>query len=124
MNKQLSKRGITRLLLVQLSITLFLVVFCALAFNINAAVSALLGGIVCVIPNACFASKLFKYQGARSAKQIVNSFYQGEALKIVLSIILFTAVFVLFRITPLVFFASYIVVLMTHWFAPWIIVNK
>jgi ATP synthase protein I len=110
--------------LVQLGITLILSVLCALFYNINAAISALLGGLVCIIPNACFASKLFKHQGARAAKQIVNSFYKGEALKIFLSIFLFTAVFVLCRITPLAFFASYILILMTHWFAPWIIVNK
>jgi ATP synthase protein I len=123
-NRQLSKRGIIRLWLVQFGITTIIAALCAMLFNINAGISALLGGMVCIIPNAYFASKLFKYQGARAAKQIVNSFYKGEAFKIVLSIFLFTAVFVLCRITPLAFFASYILVLMTHWFAPWIIVNK
>jgi ATP synthase protein I len=95
-----------------------------LKYTVNAGLSALLGGLVYIIPNAYFASKLFKHQGARAAKQIVSSFYKGEALKIVLSIFLFTAVFVLFRITPLAFFISYITVLMTHWLAPLIIVNK
>jgi ATP synthase protein I len=123
-NRQLSKRGIIRLWLVQFGITTIIAALCAMLFNINAGISALLGGMVCIIPNAYFASKLFKYQGARAAKQIVNSFYKGEAFKIVLSIFLFTAVFVLCRITPLAFFASYILVMMTHWFAPWIIVNK
>ena len=113
-----------RLWLVQLGITLFLTALCAIVFNIKAASSALLGGLVCIIPNAYFASKLFKHQGAHAAKQIVNSFYKGEAVKIILSIFLFTAVFIFFKITPLAFFISYILVLMTHWFAPWIIVNK
>ena len=123
-NKQLNKRGIVRLWLVQLSITLIVAVLCAVLFSVKAATSALLGGMVCIIPNAYFAIKVFKHEGARAAKQIVNSFYKGEALKIILSVFLFTAVFVLCRITPLAFFASYILVLMTHWFAPWIIVNK
>ncbi|KGP63769.1 ATP synthase subunit I [Legionella norrlandica] len=124
MNKQLNKRGIMRLWLVQLGVTLFLAALCAILFSSNAASSALLGGLVCIIPNVYFAIKLFKHQGARAAKQIVNSFYKGEALKIILSMFLFTLVFVLFRITPAAFFASYILVLMTHWFAPWILVNK
>lgn len=124
MSKRLNKRGIMRLWLVQLGITLILTVLCAVVFNIRAASSALLGGLVCIIPNAYFASKLFKHQGARAAKQIVSSFYKGEAVKIILSIFLFTAVFIFFKITPLAFFISYILVLMTHWFAPWIIVNK
>ena len=113
-----------RLWLVQLGITMLLAALFAIVFSINAASSALLGGLVCIIPNAYFASRLFKYQGARAAKLIVNSFYKGEALKIFLSIVLFTAVFVLCRITPLAFFTAYILILMTHWFAPWIIVNK
>lgn len=123
-NRKLNKRGLVRFWLVQFGITLIIAALCAVIFSINAATSALLGGMVCIIPNAYFANKLFKYHGARAAKQIVNSFYKGEALKIILSIFLFTAVFVLCRITPFAFFASYIVVLMTHWFAPWIIVNK
>lgn len=124
MNKQLNKLGIMRLWLIQLGLTLFLAALCAVVFNMNTAISALLGGLVCIIPNACFASKLFRYRGARAAKQIVNSFYKGEALKFFLSIFLFTLVFILCRITPLAFFASYILVLMTHWFAPWIIDTK
>ncbi|KTD69450.1 MULTISPECIES: F0F1 ATP synthase subunit I [Legionella] len=124
MNKQLSKRGIVRLWCVQSGVTLVFAALCALVYDTNAASSALLGGIVCIVPNAFFASKLFKYQGARSAKQIVNSFYKGEALKIVISIFLFTAVFLLFKITPLAFFASYIMIQMTHWFTPLIIINK
>lgn len=124
MNKQLNKRGILRLWLVQLGITIVLAALCAICINAKAAGSAFLGGMVCIIPNAYFAIKLFKHHGARAAKQIVNSFYKGEALKIILSVFLFTAVFVLCRITPSAFFASYILVLMTHWFSPWIIINK
>lgn len=112
-----------RLWLVQLGLTLISAGACAVAFNVNAAISALLGGLVCILPNVLFAIKLFKYQGARAARQIVNNFYKGEALKIFLSIFLFTAVFVYYRVSPLAFFGTYIVIQMTHWFAPWII-NK
>lgn len=124
MNKQLSQRGFIRLWAIQLTVTFLLVLLFAITSNTNAAISALLGGLICIIPNAYFANKMFKHQGARAAKQIVNSFYKGEAMKIVISVFLFTTVFVFYRITPLAFFVSYIVVLMTHWLAPWIIVNK
>lgn len=124
MNKQLNRRGIKRLLMVQIGSTLIVALLCLLAYGLNAGESALLGGMVCIIPNAYFVSRLFKYQGARAAKQIVNSFYKGEALKIILSMTLFTLVFISCRITPLAFFGAYIAILMTHWFAPWIIVYK
>ena len=124
MSKKLGKHGIVRLLLVQLGTTLVFTALCAFALGVNAALSAFLGGIVCIVPNTYFAINLFKYQGAQSAKKIVNGFYKGEAIKIILSILLFTVVFVWIRITFLVFFLSYILILMTHWFAPLIIVTK
>jgi ATP synthase protein I len=123
-NKRLNKHGIIRFWLFQLTLVVLVAMICVLEFNAKAAYSAVLGGLVAIIPNAFFAAKLFKYQGARAARQIVSSFYKGEALKIILSMLLFTLVFVFCKITPLAFFASYVLVLMTHWFAPWIIVNK
>lgn len=124
MNKRLNKLGIIKLWSLQLAVTLIVATLCALMYNTNAAISAMLGGLVCIIPNAYFARNVFKYQGARAAKQIVNSFFKGEALKLITSMILFTAVFVLYRVNPIAFFVSYIMVLMTHWVTPWIIVNK
>jgi ATP synthase protein I len=123
-NKQLNKRGIIRLWLVQLGITIFLATLFFLVYSTNAAKSAVLGGLVCIIPNIYFALKVFQHEGARAAKQIVDGFYKGEAFKIIISIFLFTTVFVFFRITPSAFFVTYIMVLMSHWIAPWIIVNK
>lgn len=108
----------------QLLFVLLISGLCAVFYGTQAAKSALLGGMVYLIPNALFAIKLFKYQGARAAKQIVNSFYKGEAIKIGLSMLLFTAVFIWVKIIPLAFFSAYILVLMTHWFAPLILVNK
>lgn len=97
---------------------------CYIVYGAQSAGSALLGGLVYLIPNVCFAMVLFKHQGARASRRIVNSFYKGEALKIGLSIALFIMVFVLFRVKPGAFFASYIVLQMTHWFAPLIIENN
>ncbi len=110
--------------LMQLALSFIFAGLCAIMASINAGKSALLGGLACIVPNAYFAYKLFTYQGARAARQIVNSFYKGEALKIILSILLFTLVFTSCTITPWAFFAAYILILMTHWFCPWIIANK
>lgn len=111
-------------MLLQLQIALGLVIVCALWFNAESACSALLGSLVCIIPNTVFATKAFKYQGARAAKQIVNSFYKGEAQKIVLSAFLFTITFAFCRIKPVVFFLSYMTLLLAHWFVPYIFINK
>jgi ATP synthase protein I len=117
-------RGARRLLACQLGLTLLIAAAAALISGATAALSAILGGLVSAIPTAYFARKLFRYQGARAAKQIVNSFYKGEALKIVLSIILFALVFIFSNIIPVVFFATYIVVQIVLWFAPLLFANK
>ncbi len=117
-------QGARRLILCQLGMTILLATMALWCAGTTAALSAILGGLVCIVPNAYFARALFQYQGARAAKQIVTRFYKGEALKIVLAMTLFTLVFKLFTIIPLVFFAVYIVTQMIFWFAPLIFVNK
>ena len=117
-------RGARRFLICQLSVTVLIAAIAIPLSGATAAISALLGGLVSIIPNAYFARKLFQYQGARAAKQIVNSFYIGEALKMGLTIALFILVFKLFHIIPLVFFSVFIVVQMVFWLAPLIFDNN
>ena len=116
--------GAQRLIACQLSLTVLLAIIATLLSSTTAGISALLGGLVSVLPNAYFAIKLFKYHGAMAAKQIVNSFYKGEALKMILSVVLFSLVFKFFKIIPVVFFAVYIVAQMAFWFAPLIFVGN
>lgn len=124
MKNQQGVRGAQRLLLVQLGVTTLIAVIARLIGNDTAALSAVVGGFVCVVPNAYFAAKLFKHNGARAARQIVNGFYKGEALKLILSVALFALVFKYLNVNPLVFFVAYIATQMVFWFAPFIIVNK
>ena len=110
-------QGAQRLLICQLSITVLLMAI-AVCFSSAAALSTGLGGLVSIVPTAHFARKIFQHQGAHAARQIVNSFYKGEALKLILTIALFALVFKFFNIVPLVFFAAYMMVQMVFWFAP------
>lgn len=116
--------GARRVLLAQFSVALLIAIIAAWAKGTSAAYSAVLGGLVCVVPNAYFARALFLHSGARAAKQIVNGFYRGEALKLMLSAALFTLVFKCFKVDPLVFFVAYMAAQMMVWFAPFIVVNK
>ena len=124
MENQHGARGAQRLLMCQLIITMLLATIAIIFSGTLAAKSALLGGLVSLVPNAYFARKLFRYRGAHAARQIVSSFYKGEASKMVLSILMFALVFKFFQIIPLVFFVVYIVVQMVFWFAPLIFVNR
>jgi len=117
-------KGAQRLLLIQLGVTLLVAVIAEIIGDSTAALSAIAGGLVCVLPNAYFVSKLFKHSGAHSARQIVNGFYKGEAMKLMLSVALFALVFKFLNVNPLVFFVAYITAQMVFWFAPLIVVNK
>jgi ATP synthase protein I len=83
--------------------------------------SALLACFVSVIPGVFFARHLFKHHGALAAKQIAANFYRGEALKIFVSMVLFTAAFRLFTLDAPIFFAVYILVNGATVFAPLIL---
>lgn len=97
-------------------------VLVSLAFLLRGQVSgysALLGGLIFLLPHGYFALKAFRYSGARSAKKIMSSFYQGEAGKLILCAIFFMMVFK--WIQPLdvaVLFLSFAIMLVTNWLTP------
>ncbi|MDP3705901.1 MAG: ATP synthase subunit I [Legionellaceae bacterium] len=118
MNPRYGAHGVRRLALIQLSMTAVFALVSYLFTGCMGAQSAILAGVTYILPNLCYAKKLFQYQGARAAKQILNGFYKGEALKIGLSIVLFTLVFAVFNINPLIFFGVYVGMQMLIWFTP------
>ncbi len=123
MKNQQGLQGAKRLLFIQLGITLLGAFALYLVDGTKGALSVILGGLVNAVPNAYFARKLFRYQGASAAKQIIKGFYQGEALKIALSVGMFALVFKFCSVIPWAFFAAYIVAQMVLWFTPLIFVN-
>lgn len=83
-----------------------------------AALSAVLGAVVSILPTAVFACVLFRYQGARQARRIVRSLYVGEGLKLLLTALLFGGA--IYFLSPIwwAFFVSFILVHMTLCIAP------
>jgi len=71
----------------------------------TAAYSALLGGLVAVIPNVYFTYKAFQYFGARSIAVIVQSFWAGEMGKLILTAVFFAVLFL--GVKPLNVFAVF-----------------
>lgn len=84
-----------------------------------AAYSAFFGGMVFFVPNLYFIHKAFAHSGARAARQIVNSLYKGEAIKLLLTAVLFSTVFVMVKpLDILALFSAFFVLLMTNWLTP------
>ena len=61
------------------------------------AISLFLGGLVAIIPQAWFASRLFKRRGARAASQVARAGYAGEIGKFLMAAAGFAAVFATVR---------------------------
>lgn len=121
MTHRLIELGFPRLLATQFLVTVVMTSLLWWFADNTMAYSALLGGLVCIIPGAAFALQAFKYKGAQAAKKIMMRFYWGEALKLGLTFILFTLIFVFVPIDALPFFITFIATQMIYWFAPFIL---
>jgi ATP synthase protein I len=74
-----------------------------------ASVSALLGGVAVVVPNAFLAARLLKPSADQSAKAMMRSAWLGETGKVLLTALLFGVIFGFVRpIEPLAVFAGFI----------------
>jgi len=104
-----SAHPVTRILLVQLGLS---AAFAALFWGTDGLVSgysALLGGLTCVIPNAYLALRLVLPRRDAGARGLLRAAYTGELGKLVLTVLMFAAVFALLRpLAPLALFAGFI----------------
>lgn len=85
----------------------------------NAALSALLGASLFIIPQQYFTLKAFRYMGARSVMLTVQNFYKGESSKLVLIAIGFALTFKFYQeVDTLALFTAFIVLVVTNGFIP------
>lgn len=122
---ELTKIGL-KIAFKQILITFIVVVCMTLSVFIiwdeHFAKSALIGGLIGIIPNIVFALKAFRYAGARKAKKVVESFFSGIKIKIGLTAILFSLVFKFLVIEPLPLFGMFCLVMVMPLLQP--IINK
>lgn len=88
------------------------------------ALSAVLGGVCAIVPGAVFAIRHFQHHGAAASRQILKGFYMAEVLKILTSIVLITMTLLVFHVKPFGFLTTYILTIMTAWFAPLVLYTK
>lgn len=117
-------QSIYRLFVWQVAVTLLVSLACLLGYSSHAALSVLMGALVCILPSAYFAKRLFRYRGASAAKKIVASAYKGEAIKLVLTALLFTAAFVYVKVIPSLFFIAFVLAQLSLWLAPLFVHHK
>ena len=83
------------------------VLSCALFMTIPVALSALFGVAVAVIANGYFASKvLASCASGRFAKKMVRIFYRAQAMKVVITVVMFAIYFAFLPVHAGAFFAG------------------
>ncbi len=98
---------VTKLSLIQLVFTVLFSVLTGLIWGLPYAVSALLGGMICVTANLFFAGKLFLSKRYVQPEQILQKFYRSEVLKLLFTFTMFILVFVLIEIKFVAFILAY-----------------
>jgi len=77
--------------------------------------SFLIGCLIQIGGSAYFARLAFRYRGARQVRTMVQAMYLGESGKILLSAVIFAAVFILVKpLSAVLVFAGYIAMAIVH----------
>ena len=106
---RLGIQPIISILLVQVLVTLILALALAIGQHGVAAVSALLGGVIAVVPNGFLAARLLSDRAGASAAALLRAAWLGELGKLALTAAMFAAVFVSVRpISPVALFGGFI----------------
>lgn len=83
------------------------------------AYSYLAGASAAIVPSIYLAWRVFGHVGTRASRDVVRSFYRGEAGKLVLTAVLLALMFVF--IEPLsagALLAGFAVTVLSHWLSP------
>jgi ATP synthase protein I len=110
-----NKLAAYKVLLVIAIITAAIAITLMLSIDRIAAYSAALGGIACILPNLLFARFAFRYSAAESAGLVMKWFYIGEAIKIIVTVLIFALSLIWLKdLNFAAMFITYIIALMLN----------
>lgn len=87
-----------------------------LASGWKSAISPLIGSGIALLPNCYFAYKIYLARNLK-AQGIVNAFYAGETVKLILTVALFSIALQIPSVDFLTLLVGYVAVLSVFWFA-------
>ncbi|RBO86259.1 ATP synthase subunit I [Marinomonas aquiplantarum] len=118
------KKAVLRFLLLQV----FFSIFTALGIFFIAGglygYSFILGALSSIIPSMFMAWRMFGKKGTQPAKEMVRTFYRGEASKLAMTVCLLSLVFLLIKpLSAGAFFAGFGIAILSHWLSPILLRN-
>ena len=112
-----AKQAVQKIAAIQLLVTLLIAVVSLILSDSRAAYSAIVGGGISAIVTLYFASKVFSARIGSPAAKIARTFYIGEVVKLLLTILLLSAAFFWLHVSPLPLLLAYMAALMAYWLA-------
>jgi ATP synthase protein I len=97
---------IKKMVIFQTIIMFMVIALGSIWLNPSSLLAILAATVVIILPNVLFALKLFQHHGAKAARKIVNAFYVGEAIKLIMSALLFFVAIIWLPMNMLVFFLA------------------
>jgi ATP synthase protein I len=120
----LKRRSVFRFIAYQLIAVCLISIVSGLIYGSVTAYSFLLGAFSSLLPSMYLAFRVFGNKGLKPAREIVRSFYRGEAGKLVLTATLVAIVFVAIKpLSVAAFFCGYGISILSHWLSPLFIKN-
>ncbi len=113
-----------QLLMIEFGAVTLVAAAMAIAVNTDWGVSALVGGGIFVVANAVFALCAFLFVGARATKLVAVSFYAGEALKILITVVLFSVAYMYMQVELVPLKLTYLLALGVNILAPALFINN
>ena len=115
------KRLVYLIIKIQLLVTILVASIFWVFVSGKAAYSALVAGLICALANWYFTRRVFRYWGARAAKQFVIAFCFGELMKLVIEAVLVVIALLYFNVEFGPFLTNFIVSLLIYWLAPFFV---
>ena len=113
------KKAVFRFLFLQLLLTFLISLGIFYAAGGLYGYSFILGALTSILPSIYMAWRIFGYKGTRPAKEVVRSFYRGEAGKLAMTAVLLSLVFILIKpLSAGAFFAGFGYAILSHWLSP------
>jgi ATP synthase protein I len=90
--RQLVQSQAYRIVIWQLAGVIIIAAFALTLSGVTSGLSVLAGGLAYGFPNLVFVWRVFRFVGAQEMNRFVAAFFAGEALKLILSAILFLVI--------------------------------
>ncbi|MEC9375414.1 MAG: ATP synthase subunit I [Pseudomonadota bacterium] len=119
------RRAVFRLSIWQLGLTMLLVSLAAFAFNVDAAISVLVGGIIGILAGFYQAQRMLRIDASLHQQKFMQGVWISEALKIVLTAALFVVAIRLLEVEMVPTIVGYSGTYIIYWAAlgtnyPWV----